>query len=353
MANLYQIENLLQCSICLNRFQIPKVLECQHTFCFTCLQNIYDSENQILICPICQRTIKLTEGTDELPDNILLISLMKIQPIKGKCSSCQKIDTLTICEYCQCTKCIDCNEKHVNDMKKLLEIKLNELEKTNQNEFKVPVHNYFKIKRNEINNQFQLIRQEHHSNLYQKQMHILEQLELQEQSFIKQIENDFQLLEQMKCDTINRNIDINSKTESELLNVLRKASDIQKCLTEKLTQYYLYSCEIILQYDEDQTNAINHLCDSLQLNISDGNCVSSEFINITLRTFLNQEYQYRISLDKTIYELKEIFSKQENLDPKKILLTKFDNYIDELEDNRTLKSYEFNSTSILMVCLRK
>ncbi len=76
-------------------------------------------------------------------------------------------------------------------------------------------------------------------------------------------------------------------------------------------------------------------------------------ISITLRTFLNQEYKCRISSDKTIYELKEIFGKQENLDPNRITLTKTGNYFDQLDDSRTLKSYDCDSTTVLMVCLRK
>ncbi|CAF4239967.1 unnamed protein product, partial [Rotaria sp. Silwood2] len=49
----------------------------------------------------------------------------------------------------------------------------------------------------------------------------------------------------------------------------------------------------------------------------------------------------------------EIFSKQENVDSNKIIITKIDNYFDELDDNRTLKSYNCDSTSILMIHLRK
>jgi hypothetical protein len=76
-------------------------------------------------------------------------------------------------------------------------------------------------------------------------------------------------------------------------------------------------------------------------------------ISITLRTFLNQEYKCRISSDKTIYDLKELFGKQENLDPNRITLTKTGNYFDQLDDNRTLKSYDCDSTTILMICIRK
>lgn len=72
-----------------------------------------------------------------------------------------------------------------------------------------------------------------------------------------------------------------------------------------------------------------------------------------MRTFLNQEYKCRISLDKTVYELKQIFGKQENLDPNCIILTQAGNYFDQLDDNRTLQSYNYDPTTVLMVCIRK
>ncbi|CAF3707199.1 unnamed protein product [Rotaria sp. Silwood1] len=187
MTNLYKIENLenlLQCTICHQRFQTPKVLECQHTFCLSCLQNIYDTENQTLICPICQRNIKLTENLNELENNLLIINLIDIQPIKAKCSSCQKIEILTLCEHCNCTICINCNEKHVDDIRKSIKITLKELENTNQNELKISIHKSFKTIRNDINNQFQNIRQQHNSNLLEKQIDILKQLEFYEQDLL-------------------------------------------------------------------------------------------------------------------------------------------------------------------------
>ncbi|CAF4394311.1 unnamed protein product [Rotaria sp. Silwood2] len=168
------------------------------------------------------------------------------------------------------------------------------------------------------------------------------------------IENDLQHLEQFKLDIIRNNIDLNSKAESELINLLTIVSNIQHHMKEKFDQYlsYLNLIEISLQYDESQINEINQLCDSFQLSISDID-ENSKSIYITLRTFLNQNYKCQIRLDKTINELKEIFSKQENVDSNKIIITKIDNYFDELDDNRTLKSYNCDSTSILMIHLRK
>ncbi|CAF1491829.1 unnamed protein product [Rotaria sp. Silwood1] len=358
MTNLYKIENLenlLQCTICHQRFQTPKVLECQHTFCLSCLQNIYDTENQTLICPICQRNIKLTENLNELANNLLIINLIDIQPIKAKCSSCQKIEILTLCEHCNCTICTNCNEKHVDDIRKSIKITLKELENKNQNELKISIHKSFKTIRNDINNQFQNIRQQYNSNLLEKQIDILKQLEFYEQDLLIQIENDLNVLEQSKLEIIRNNIHLNRcKTESELNNLLTRSSNIQYHLREKFVECisYLNSIEISLQYDQSQLNEINQLCHSFQLSTSDTD-ENLEPIDITLRTFLNQDYKCRIRLDKTINELKEIFGKQENVDPNKIIITKINNYFDEFDNNRTLKSYNCDSTSILMIYLRK
>jgi hypothetical protein len=38
MATASNIDDLLQCPICLDVLQDPKVLDCQHTFCANCLK---------------------------------------------------------------------------------------------------------------------------------------------------------------------------------------------------------------------------------------------------------------------------------------------------------------------------
>ncbi len=89
-----------------------------------------------LFSPTCRRVINLIQGLDELPSNLLLISLMDVQPVKAKCPCCNKVETLTICEHCHCTKCTNCNEKHISDIRESTKTVIDEVQKINQDDLK-------------------------------------------------------------------------------------------------------------------------------------------------------------------------------------------------------------------------
>lgn len=80
--------------------------------------------------------ITLNQGPEELPNNLVLISLMDVQPVKAKCPCCDRIETLTVCEHCNSTKCPNCNEKHITDIRESTQTALNTLQNTNQKDLK-------------------------------------------------------------------------------------------------------------------------------------------------------------------------------------------------------------------------
>jgi hypothetical protein len=82
--------------------------------------------------PTCRKVIKLVQGPDELPNNLLLISLMDVRPVKAQCPCCNKIEALTICEHCHSTKCSNCNEKHIKDIRDSTQAALDQLRSANQ-----------------------------------------------------------------------------------------------------------------------------------------------------------------------------------------------------------------------------
>ena len=62
-SNANQMERLTTCPVCLDKFRIPKVLPCMHTFCLTpCLTNLVDPRARSLRCPECRREHQIPPG---------------------------------------------------------------------------------------------------------------------------------------------------------------------------------------------------------------------------------------------------------------------------------------------------
>ncbi|ELU13192.1 hypothetical protein CAPTEDRAFT_94102, partial [Capitella teleta] len=69
--------SLVTCDICTEVFRQPKVLPCQHTFCFECLQKFCENCNKHRIyritsfpCPSCRKLIHLPAGgIQQLPND--------------------------------------------------------------------------------------------------------------------------------------------------------------------------------------------------------------------------------------------------------------------------------------------
>ncbi|XP_029355163.1 tripartite motif-containing protein 2 [Echeneis naucrates] len=81
-------KQFLICSICLDRYENPKVLPCLHTFCERCLQNYIPAHSLTLSCPVCRQTSILPEkGVAALQNNFFITNLMDVlQREPGSCS---------------------------------------------------------------------------------------------------------------------------------------------------------------------------------------------------------------------------------------------------------------------------
>ncbi|XP_075947611.1 tripartite motif-containing protein 2 isoform X2 [Anarhichas minor] len=72
-------KQFLICSICLDRYENPKVLPCLHTFCERCLQNYIPAHSLTLSCPVCRQTSILPEkGVAALQNNFFITNLMDV-----------------------------------------------------------------------------------------------------------------------------------------------------------------------------------------------------------------------------------------------------------------------------------
>lgn len=93
----------------------PKVLNCLHTYCVSCCQNIaYKNEGRIIICPLCSYETDLNnKGINSLQVNY---SILRILDIKKK----EELNKLTLlCENCDKQevanwRCQNCDEGCAN-----------------------------------------------------------------------------------------------------------------------------------------------------------------------------------------------------------------------------------------------
>ena len=109
----------LECSICLNIFDDPKILSCSHTFCKGCLTRLLESQPNAseLPCPVCREITNVPSGnTTHLQSNIALRSLIdNVRSQHQLCTNCNLQGANEAIFYCQeCGKylCVPCHQAH-------------------------------------------------------------------------------------------------------------------------------------------------------------------------------------------------------------------------------------------------
>ncbi|XP_038062537.1 tripartite motif-containing protein 2-like [Patiria miniata] len=106
----------LECCICQERYQQPKILECLHSFCEQCLLKYCSTKHEgytAIPCPVCRQETKLPEsGVNGLKTNFYLIGLVEEFELQERvvCSG----DTKLLCETCDdgneaTHRCLDCS----------------------------------------------------------------------------------------------------------------------------------------------------------------------------------------------------------------------------------------------------
>lgn len=139
------LQELLECPICMNLYDNPYVLPCQHTFCKKCIVSLQNSDSNrnnltTIDCPICREKHTLANGVDSLTANYTMKRLIELDAMaakekeklkekekekekeremereklreksKAKCFSCQKFSYLKVCDDCSYMLCFDCIE---------------------------------------------------------------------------------------------------------------------------------------------------------------------------------------------------------------------------------------------------
>uniref|UniRef100_A0A1B0AGZ7 RING-type domain-containing protein n=1 Tax=Glossina pallidipes TaxID=7398 RepID=A0A1B0AGZ7_GLOPL len=73
-----QFEQLLTCCVCLDRYRIPKLLPCQHSFCMEpCMEGLVDYVRRQVKCPECRAEHRIPyNGVQAFPTNVCEIKVL-------------------------------------------------------------------------------------------------------------------------------------------------------------------------------------------------------------------------------------------------------------------------------------
>lgn len=131
MSAWAQLEQILTCAICLDKFKNPKLLPCQHTFCGdACMEGLVDYARRQIKCPECRAEHRIPyQGVSSLPPNVTLIRFLELHSkITGdepeptfldKCAICgEKIEGVARCAHCDKKACAECRESHIDIMRR-------------------------------------------------------------------------------------------------------------------------------------------------------------------------------------------------------------------------------------------
>lgn len=129
-----KLEELLKCSICLDTYTDPKLLQCSHAYCKDCLEHLAGKKKKSLTCPTCRKEMALLDkGVADLPPAFRINSLLEIRnslvssPVATKQPvRCPEHDKeleffCFACEEMVCWKCAQKGSQHVNHLCKKLD----------------------------------------------------------------------------------------------------------------------------------------------------------------------------------------------------------------------------------------
>ncbi|XP_038074494.1 uncharacterized protein LOC119742548 [Patiria miniata] len=114
-------KELQECPICYTEYKDPRMLDCSHSFCLKCLQELRLTQNKDdknIVCPLCRKETALTEaGVDMLPGGSKDVNQQEQtegQGLKVMCQVCDEAENEAIsrCVDCKHYLCQECQKAH-------------------------------------------------------------------------------------------------------------------------------------------------------------------------------------------------------------------------------------------------
>ncbi|ELU03822.1 hypothetical protein CAPTEDRAFT_223323 [Capitella teleta] len=136
-----QVERLLTCAICLERYTNPRILPCQHTFCRSpCLDGLVDLRNRKVKCPECRKEHYVPPtGAGGFPPNITVANFLDLPAQRGgptqepltdsMCRVCESESSLQKCSHCDKMICEGCQRSHSGLLRKDVEKLLSQMKR--------------------------------------------------------------------------------------------------------------------------------------------------------------------------------------------------------------------------------
>ncbi|OTF71553.1 hypothetical protein BLA29_002131, partial [Euroglyphus maynei] len=127
-----QLEQLLTCAICLDRFRNPKLLPCQHTFCGEpCMEGLVDYARRQIKCPECRAEHRIPyNGVQSFPNNVTLTRFLDLhrsitgeepEPLPSqmdRCNVCGEKSYCNLCAHCSKKVCDECHTAHLDILRR-------------------------------------------------------------------------------------------------------------------------------------------------------------------------------------------------------------------------------------------
>ncbi|XP_053386375.1 uncharacterized protein LOC128550737 isoform X3 [Mercenaria mercenaria] len=116
------------CPICQEIPTAPKLLNCEHVFCKTCLQGLIDSDTSLpaFRCPVCRHIhYKHVEGANGFED-ASIVSALPSTMHSSFCSNC-RANSSFLCPHCGDRLCENCKYRHTMKAKKEIKLLIDQL----------------------------------------------------------------------------------------------------------------------------------------------------------------------------------------------------------------------------------
>ncbi|XP_005998194.1 zinc-binding protein A33-like [Latimeria chalumnae] len=217
------------CSICLDFYKDPVILDCSHTFCRACISQVWEREQRRLCCPQCRQVFSHKSLRPNLALANIVESFKEMDSRAETSEPSRKRQKLEEKEEFYCEEHEEKLKLFCKEDQKLVCL-ICGMSQTHKSHNHLPIKEAFQIYKRKVNHLKQQIRDDFsklHEFLYKEEVKLKEKLERKEMEILKQLEDNgiktaqvISKLEQTISEIQKR---LNSQRAEELLKDIKAA----------------------------------------------------------------------------------------------------------------------------------